>query len=59
MIIFTASETLSHLNNFTVMPVYFCLGTVYFVFYFIRFIVNLLNIERGGSNAIKLGGGMV
>ena len=34
------------------MPVYFCLETVYYVFYFIKFIVNLLNME-GGDGVFK------
>jgi len=56
MVIFTALETVSHLNNFIVMPVYFCLETVYSVFYFIKFIVNLLNME-GGVQMQLIGGG--
>jgi hypothetical protein len=55
MVIFTALEPLSHLNNFTVMLVYFCLETVYYVFYLIRFVVNLLNLE---VVQIKLIGGV-
>jgi hypothetical protein len=55
MVIFNASEPLSHLNNFTVMLVCFCLETVYYVFYLIRFVVNLLNLE---VVQIKLIGGV-
>lgn len=40
------------------MPVYFCLETMYYVFYLIKFIVNLLNMGGGVQMQLIWGGGL-